>query len=164
MEEIYKSIKRFEKRYAISNYGNVKNLKTGKILKSQLRKDGYFQIGLEIKDKKIMFLIHRLMAIAFISNPLDKKFINHINGIKADNRLENLEWVTHKENMQHAHKTGLNPARKGVKHHGAKLDNEDIKLIRFLKDKVTKSDLGYCFDVTRQQVHHITSYNQWRHI
>jgi hypothetical protein len=68
---------------------------------------GYANISFNINGKIVPALVHRLVATAFIPNPENKPFVNHINGVKNDNRVENLEWVTPKENTQHASKTGL---------------------------------------------------------
>lgn len=102
--------------YQISNYGNVKSLKHKKPkIKSPVKQsDGYYQISLHKKGNKKKFLIHRLVAIHFLPNPHKKHYVNHINGIKIDNRASELEWTTERENVQHANKIGLNPRIKKV--------------------------------------------------
>ena len=73
---------------------------------------------------------HRIIAECFIPNPYNKHDVNHINGIKTDNRAENLEWCTRSENMIHAYKTGLKRPVIGVNHHSSKLDDELVRYIR----------------------------------
>lgn len=68
---------------------------------------GYERVSLCKNNKLFQKLVHRLIAEAYIPNTNNKPFVNHINGIKNDNRIENLEWVTASENMKHAHNTGL---------------------------------------------------------
>ena len=103
IEEIYKPIKDFE-NYSISNLGNVKNNETNKNLKIQ-KSSGYSTIGLSQKNKRNVFLIHRLVAQAFIPNPENKLTVNHINHDTHDNRIINLEWNTQKEQNEHNYKT-----------------------------------------------------------
>ena len=95
MNEEYVKIKDYP--YYISNMGNVKN-KTGRILKPKITNKGYLSVALYNANGKRWCYIHRLVAEAFIPNPLNKKYVNHINFIRNDNRVENLEWVTVKEN------------------------------------------------------------------
>ena len=74
-----------------------------RILKNRPDKDGYYTVQLSSEGKAIQYKVHRLVAIAFL-NPIEsKKLVNHINGIKNDNRVNNLEWCTNKENLNHAH-------------------------------------------------------------
>lgn len=108
MEEIWKDIKGYEGLYQVSNLGNVKSFYNSNIrlLKAGINSNKYFYVGL-IKDKKRTFiLIHRLVAITFIPNTEKKPFVNHINGIKKDNRVENLEWCTQQENVKHSWNIG----------------------------------------------------------
>ena len=112
-DEKWEWIKGYENRYLVSTYGQI--LATpghhheGGIYKLQTGKNGYFIIRLFKDGKYKSKYVHRLVAETFIPNPENKKYINHKNGIKTDNRIENLEWVTLSENLQHAYDTGLQP-------------------------------------------------------
>lgn len=79
----------------------------GRFLKPAKDKNGYLKITVSKQGKRKTISIHRLVAMAFIPNPEDKPTVNHINGIQSDNRVENLEWATHKEQKEHSIKTGL---------------------------------------------------------
>jgi hypothetical protein len=108
--EEWKPIAECNGEYHISNQGRVKSFKYGKerILKPAINSSGYWYIFIFIKNEKPKFsMIHKLMAVAFISNPENKKEVNHKDGNKLNNNLCNLEWVTHSENMKHAWDNGL---------------------------------------------------------
>lgn len=88
-------------KYSVSNLGRIRNNETGTILKPSYKK-GYLTIGLYLDGKQHTKILHRLIAKEFIPNPENKAEVNHINGVKDDNRVDNLEWVTPTENKQHA--------------------------------------------------------------
>ena len=89
--------------YAISDLGQVKNVRTGRILKQFLRpNDGYLQVTLWNNGKRKSFPVHRLVALNFLPIVNDKHYVNHKNGIKTDNSVENLEWCSPSENNYHA--------------------------------------------------------------
>lgn len=117
--EVWKPVVGYEEQYEVSNTGIIKgvdrmvltekglrNIK-GKVLKTRLNNHGYLEVRLSKNNKSTTTFVHILIARAFIPNPLNKPEINHINGIKTDNSLKNLEWCTRLENMQHANKIGL---------------------------------------------------------
>ncbi len=121
MNEIWKDIKT-NKTSQISNLGNVRSNK--KIRYFML--SGYRRV--QIYNKQ--YYIHRLVAQAFIPNPENKPCVNHINGNKLDNRVENLEWCTYSENNSHAYKTGLRkPNIKTNKHKSICMLDDDKDII-----------------------------------
>jgi len=102
-KEEWKPINKFEEYYLVSSYGRVKSLHYGKelILKPRVTHDGYASINLLLKGTKSYRTIHRLVAQAFIPNTENKPTVNHIDGIKDNNNVSNLEWNTRKEQIQH---------------------------------------------------------------
>lgn len=121
--EIWKDVKGYEKHYKISNYGRV--LSCGKnvwnrfayiyrdnfILKKR-NNLGYNVVVLYLNGKRNVVKVHRIVAEHFIANPENKPFVNHIDGNRENNRIDNLEWCTAKENVRHAWATGLAKAKK----------------------------------------------------
>lgn len=131
--EVWKKVKGFE-NYEVSNYGNVKSLKYNKIrLLKQEKVKGYLRVSLSKENKVKRFQVHRLVAESFITNYLNKPCVNHINGIKIDNRVSNLEWATYSENEIHSY----NYLQK--KNHNRKLKDEQVF---FIKNKAIKGKNG----------------------
>ncbi len=155
--EVFKKIKGYE-NYEVSNYGNVKSIdhfvrsknnskrvQKGRLLTKPKTVKGYLQVSLSNNGIRFNTGVHRLVALAFIPNPENKPQVNHINGIKDDNSLENLEWCTNKENQIHAVKNNLCNPNLGEKHHNSKLTNEQVKNARRMfklgMDNITLSRL-----------------------
>lgn len=114
--EIWREVQGYEGLYEVNNWGEVRNSRTGKVLRSQKVSKGYFQIALYKKGKVKRWFIHRLVAIAFIPNPNALPQVNHKDENKINNRVENLEWCTatyninygsHNERMKHSQKGKL---------------------------------------------------------
>ena len=112
MEEIWKPIKGYEGLYEVSNLGRVKSLKRWhhpreNILKNKFTTDGYYETAL-LKNGKYKYIrTHRIVAQTFIPNEMNKKEVNHKDGNKLNNCVDNLEWVTSSENQKHAYNLGL---------------------------------------------------------
>ena len=112
MNEVWKEVKGTNKRYFVSNYGNVKSkykTLTGFVNHNYLSVTIHYEVGTQ---KKV--LVHRLVAEAFVPNPLNKTQVNHIDGNKFNNNADNLEWVTCQENIEHAYATCLHKNRKVI--------------------------------------------------
>lgn len=120
--------------YEVSDAGRVRRSQPGPatrpgfVLKPYATERGYLRIQLSRDNAPRRFMVHRLVAEAFVPNPEGKRFVNHRNGDPTDNRAENLEWVTQRENQLHAYDRGLQAAGSG--HGRAKLTEEQVREIR----------------------------------
>ncbi len=129
--EIWKDVAGYEGMYKVSTLGNISTcyyrcpMKT----KSKLIIKGYYSVLLSINSIKKRWLVHRIVAVAFIENKDNKPHVNHKDGNKLNNRADNLEWVTPKENMVHAHNIGLFERRRLLSL-GRKLTVEHIMKIK----------------------------------
>jgi len=122
--------------------------------------NGYPKISLMIDgDLKKMF-VHKLLALAFIPNPENKPQINHINGIKDDNRLENLEWCTASENIDHSYRMGFRSA-KGERNGFAKLTAKQVSEIRSLEGQMMQKDIAKMYNISPQNINGILRGRQW---
>ena len=129
--------------------------KSGKELSQRPDKDGYMMVG---NFKKV----HRLVAEKFIPNPENKPCVNHINGDKTDNRVENLEWVTRSENMQHAYDNGLMNDRNGENNPASKLSRKDIQTIFYLKGLGWRQvDIAKEVNTTQSRISDILNKKAW---
>jgi len=159
-------------RFEISNIGRLKNIKTGKILKLNIIGKGYLGVVVSLgsrKNKK-MIRVHRAVAESFIPNPESKEMVNHKDGNKINNCINNLEWVTNSENMKHAYNTGLktNDSIKGELSNTSKLRDDDI---RYIKKNYKPRDpqfgcraLGRKYGVTHNIISGIVNGKRWTHI
>ena len=160
MQEIWKSFKLTD--YDVSNLGNVLNRKTKRLLKPFLN-DRYLVVDLFDNTVRQRVAVHRMVAIAFIENPENKEFVNHIDGNKVNNRVDNLEWVTASENATHAVATGLSPV--GEAKTLAKLTDKDILAIQAAFEAGERdSVLAQRYGVTSGVISSIRLGKTWKHI
>ena len=168
--EIWKDIKGYEGLYQVSSYGRIKSLarttSQNKRLPERLRvlsvdKYGYMCVNLS-KDGKVKLLkVHRLVCEAFIENPDRKPQVNHIDGNKGNNHVENLEWCTGSENIIHAFETGLKEgfhiSKYGEKNSRCKVSDQEAEEIRRLHhdEKITYSRIAERFQISPHQVSRI---------
>lgn len=153
----------YKKHYTLDDYeitedGQVVAKRNGKALKGQPNDKGYLRVAI---GKKRMF-VHRLVAEKYVPNPENKPQVNHINGIKTDNRACNLEWVTNQENRNHARENGLIVS--GEKVGGAKLDAEKVLYIRSNPDGMTVAELAEMFGVQRTTIRDVVKFRAWKSV
>lgn len=184
-DELWIPVKNYEDYYHISNMGRLKILdricflnekeqKFTRVKREHISKgcdiDTWYPSHILVKNKsKKTVNIHRLVAEHFILNPLNLPQVNHKNGLKYDNKVENLEWCTAQENTIHAYVTGLTIPLKGSKRYNAKINEEKAKEIKdFLKKRINfKPTLGKTaeiFGVSRSIVREIWEEKSWKHI
>lgn len=167
MEE-WRSINGFD-HYIVSNMGNVKNVITGNIIgKKTSNKYQYKRIKLSQDGKKLFIDVHRLVAETFIPNPEKLEVVNHINGDKSDNRVENLEWCTRSYNQLHAYKTGLQKVRTGEQVGSSKLTKENVQYIKSHYKKYDKEFNAYAlarkFGVTNSTIFKCLKGENWKEV
>jgi DNA-binding XRE family transcriptional regulator len=160
--ENWVDIKGFEKLYKISDEGRVFSYKREIILKQTRTKKGYKRIGLLGKS----FLIHRLVAQAFIPNPENKPEINHKDTNKLNNHSSNLEWVTSKEHHVISKENKQFSKIKGIEHSNSLLNDKKVLEIRTLYKtaKYTYLNLGKLFNVSKSTIKDIICGKTWKHV
>lgn len=143
--------------------------KRGKELVGHIDRCGYHEVLLSENGRSKNYLVHRLILASF--NPIenmDSYDVNHKNGDKLDNRLDNLEWCTRSENIKHAYENGLELKRCGEEHHAHKLTEENV---RYIKTNYIKRDkkfgavaLSKLFDVDRTTIHDVVRGKTWKEV
>ena len=144
--------------YFVSNFGNIKNRKTNRILKPSNDKDGYKYVVLSKNGIKKTFKVHRLVGIAFLENPENKQMIDHIDNNPANNIVKNLRWCSQKENQSNRDKTKLNttgfkgvcfnkPTNKYVAHINI---NDKLKHLGYFE---TAEEASKAYEAKAKQIH-----------
>lgn len=159
-KEVFRDVLGYEGLYQVSNYGRVKSLERKNIFYCGLRKEhlerptkekflnynksnrGYLQVCLTKNGKSKTYTVHRLVAKAFLPNLKNKKQVNHIDGNKENNNIDNLEWVTSSENNKHAFITGLNKPHNMRKVNQYDLQGNFIKQWNSITDFLKENSLN----------------------
>ena len=176
MEEIWKDVVGYEGNYKISNLGRLMACdkvfthrgfimhKNAKILSTRIGRGGYEYTVFSVEKKRKTVKIHRLVADAFIPNIDNKPAVNHINGIKSDNRAENLEWATSKENTLHAIANGLKIGVRGEKSHLSKISKDIVSKIREMYSigGISQSKVAKLHGISQSQVYRIVNHHNWK--
>jgi len=147
--ENVKDVEGYEGYYAITSLGRIWSHRRKKYIKTHIDAQGYMRVTFTVKNKRASFKLHRLVGFSFVDNPLYKPQINHKNGNKTDCRACNLEWVTARENLQHACDIGLNSC--------FKLSYAEKMLIckYYSEDKLKQNKIASMFEVTPPAIHYI---------
>lgn len=170
MKEIWKDISGYEGIYQVSNLGEVRRVSNPKyrsrknyIIAKGVAKNGYVYSNLWMKNSCKRAALHRLVAGAFIDNPMCKPIINHKDFDPLNNNSNNLEWVTQSENCQHAIAAGRLPNNKGENHGMSKLNERKVKEIISRKDEIG-SKLAIEYGVSPQTIYDIKKGKRWKHL
>jgi len=170
-KERWKPVVGMEAFYDVSTWGRIRSKHTiGRpaecgLLSQQYNKKGYRRVRLSACGKSYTIVVHRLVLDAFIgSQPSAIHQSNHKNGVKDDNYVENLEWVTPVENNAHAVRMGLWKPHKGEAHGRAKLTAKDIPVIRVCEGKETSGQVAKRYGVTSTAIRLIWRRVNWKHI
>ena len=150
--EYWKDIEGFP-NYQISNLGNVWSKKTNRILKPYKTNRGYLTVGFWLDGKKKRLSIHRLVAQAFLTNPQNFPEVNHINGYKTDNNLDNLEWATGRNNILHAYQAGLRKTKLS--------ETQVVEIRNLIQQGLTQREIAFKFNVSHSTIGEINRCKIW---
>lgn len=168
MTEIWKNIVGYEGIYEVSNFGRVRTVKNGRMHKERLTFDGYVKATLTVNSKSKDFRVHRLVAQSFIPNPENKETVNHKDGVKTNNYVDNLEWATRSEQVYHSYELGLKIAMSGEKHSNSKLTPEEVREIRKIYVKGDKKfgamNLGRIYNVGATTIENVVKRKTYKNI
>jgi len=171
LHEKWKDVNGFEGFYRISNLGNVLSLHTYNGLKPHNRKApinkkrGYRYIVLNARAKKANVSLHRLLAKHFVPNPNNYPCVNHVDGNKLNNSIDNLQWCTYKQNAMHAERTGLMNHLKGELCPASKLKKSQvIKILRMRKSGYMYGYIAKKLNIKLPTVASIITRRNWKHV
>lgn len=153
--------------YEVSNLGNIRRIGKDTNRKLQSDKKGYMVISIMGDDLKRKTLrVHILVAKAFINNPNPNKYdqVNHIDGVKYHNDVENLEWSNNSLNQKHAFEMGLQEPNIGELNPRSIVTKEDVLEIRENKENLTYSELGKIYGLTKSGINNIMRRKTWKHV
>ena len=168
MQEKWLDIKNYKNYYQISSWGRVKSLKHWKsprLLLTQSKR--YPKVTLTKNQERQHFNIHRLVADAFIANPMKKPHVHHKHGIKNDNKVENLEWITPSENEFNSYTLGKVAHCRGSNHHFAKLDETQVRKIKNALKKYKRGlgkKLAEQYGIQKTIISKIKNNKIWLHV
>ena len=146
--------------YDVTREGNIINKHTGRTLKLQQNGKGYLRFDAQTENGKRHFFVHRLVATLYVPNPEGKPQVNHIDGNKKNNNAENLEWVTNRENRQHAVKNKLHVY--GELCPWSKLSQSDVLYIRN-RPNISRKELAKIFGVSAHTISDIRNGRSWNY-
>ena len=163
----WKPVTGYESEYLVSDKGDIKRIKSsrgavvGRLLKPYLNSNGYFYITLSKSGTQNDFLLHKIVATAFFGE--SELQINHKNGNKKDNSVDNLEYVTPSENLLHATRT-LHK-RSGANHWNSRLKESDVlQILSLRKSGLTHEQIAKAFSVSRTTISEILLGKKWQHL
>ncbi len=173
IKETWADVKGYENYYRVSSFGRVKSLErvvvhgdgTRTIKETMLVNildNGYNHVSLSVQGRATKIRVHRIVATAFIPNCNNKDTVNHIDGNKTNNNVNNLEWATIGENIRHAHKTGLTNSH-GENNTSSVLKYDEVVKIRDLHKtgKYLHRELAEMFGVSRRNIGYIVNKSSW---
>lgn len=162
--EIWKPFPGYEGYYEVSSTGRVRRCSLLKPLRSTW---GYLTVSPTAPDRgQVRVCIHRMVLEAFVGPaPTPQHVVNHINGNKHDNRVENLEWVTQSENISHAYRTGLKKRYYGMANKSRKLTDEKVsQILQMVANRVEQEEICATFGVSQSTVSAIVNGRRWPHV
>lgn len=166
-DEEWKDIEDLDSVYQVSNFGRVRK-KSNHRIKAIVWDGRYYKFGYDYPkdgmEHKGWYRVHRAVAKAFIPNPLNKKTVNHIDGDRRNNRVDNLEWATYKEQSEHSVRVLKNQC--GENNYNAQYTNEQVREIRrlFEKEGWTVSQIKERFGGRVSNIRKILNYERWKYI
>jgi hypothetical protein len=176
---MWKSVPEFEGLYEVADTGRIRSVERrvecvyggrtvtrlykAKILKPLLHRKGYLKVRLyRTKDDWQSFFVHRIVATAFIENPSNLAQVNHKDGNKSNNAVENLEWMTNADNMRHAFSTGVRANQSGSGASNARLTEDQVRLVvRLRGEGHAAAEIAKLVDCTQRNVRKICSGQSW---
>jgi len=167
--EVWKDVEGYKGRYKVSNFGKIKDVKKDRLLKLTPTKKGYLRVRLSDGEKVNKLRVHRVVAVAFLGKHSHdgRNQINHIDCNKSNNHVDNLEWVSHAENIKHAYENEL-LGNKGFNETKQlyKTTDKDVKVIRYLYNTTTLSykSIGEIFGLNQSTVRLIVKKEMCNHV